>query len=322
MSVELFLNELSYRPVAENQIAAQQRMLVLITTLQKATKSGAKRILRTNSPIDNIELADEYRLSDWRYNHNVRRKYREEWRFLLVLATKAPFLADHDKETTATDQAERSEFTFEGQPTKGLGITGITDGIAISFDSDPKWDHAYLPLEYAYLNDDSDIETHHLQVQHGSKPAHIETHHSWIQEQIKNAIRDGKDAWEQRATLFPRLAFCDSVASQLLQLQANDSNWNYVVKHLWELQRYADTWTEGAFNPDHIQLPTSVESTVTLTQYPAERTFSLPDGETRLFSWHSKINWSGWRIYFHPDTAKRIVTVGYIGKHLPTVKYH
>ena len=78
MGVELFLNELSYQPVAENEIAAQQRMLVLITTLQKATKSGAKRILRTESPIDSIELADQYRLSDWRYDRTVKSKYREE----------------------------------------------------------------------------------------------------------------------------------------------------------------------------------------------------------------------------------------------------
>ena len=111
-------------------------------------------------------------------------------------------------------------------------------------------------------------------------------------------------------------------ANQLFQLSANDTNWNYIVKHLWELQRYADTWSEGAFNPDYIQLPTSVESNVTLTQYGAERTFVSPDGENRVFSWHSKINWSGWRIYFYPDTVKRVVIVGYIGKHLSTVNFH
>jgi hypothetical protein len=91
------------------------------------------------------------------------------------------------------------------------------------------------------------------------------------------------------------------------------------MKHLWELQRYAQDWKSGPFDSDQIQCQTSVESTSTLTQYGAERTFVYPDGQRRVFSWHSKITHNAWRIHFYPSAETRSIIIGYIGRHLPTV---
>ncbi|MBP8251316.1 MAG: hypothetical protein KAX40_03050, partial [Herpetosiphon sp.] len=156
---------------------------------------------------------------------------------------------------------------------------------------------------------------------HGSKPIHIQQHQAWIEEQIKKQVRNGADAWQQKEELFANLEFCASVAEQLKQLHATDLNWNHVLKHLWELQRYANQWKVGAFDPDAIQLNLSVESSATLSQYKAERTFLCPNGEVRLFSWHTKIKFSGWRIYFVPEPQNHQLIIGYIGKHLPTAKF-
>lgn len=51
--------------------------------------------------------------------------------------------------------------------------------------------------------------------------------------------------------------------------------------------------------------------------YGHARTFLCPDGERRVFSWHSKINYEKWRVHFIDFPATRRVLIGYVGKHLP-----
>ena len=52
----------------------------------------------------------------------------------------------------------------------------------------------------------------------------------------------------------------------------------------------------------------------------ATLTCSRPDGTKRLFSLHAKLREFNWRIYFYPVQPGEVI-IGYIGVHLPTVKY-
>ena len=322
MSVELVLNDLSYQPLAENPMLAQQRMLGFAQTLQTATKAGAKRILRTHDDLNGIELAEAYTFRSWLFDHDVKRKYREEQSFVQRLISKAPFLTDHENALSAEDELGRSEFSHAGRSAKGLGVAAVIEAIAISFASDAVWDYHTLQLERSYITDDDVIETSVVSVPHISQPNHVQPHQQWIEQCLRRTVRDGAEAWERRAELFPQLAFCATVEKQLADLHTRPEMWRQVLRHLWELQRYASTWNTRVFDPDQIALSMSGESEVTLGRYSAERTFRCPDGENRVFEWHSKIGLNYWRIHFYPDFTKRQLIIGYVGKHLSTVKFH
>jgi len=66
----------------------------------------------------------------------------------------------------------------------------------------------------------------------------------------------------------------------------------------------------------------SPESSMTLEMYGRERTFRCPDGQKRLFSWHLRLTPHAWRIHFYPDEQTKTLIIGYIGHHLPTVRYN
>ncbi|WP_273249565.1 hypothetical protein [Limnospira indica] len=78
MTVEMVLNELSLRTLAADIPTARQWMSVFIQTLRQATRSGVKRVVRTQDDINSIQLAPEYPLAKWRNDPQVN---REEQRF-------------------------------------------------------------------------------------------------------------------------------------------------------------------------------------------------------------------------------------------------
>lgn len=94
-----------------------------------------------------------------------------------------------------------------------------------------------------------------------------------------------------------------------------------VYKRLLELQRVAEVM-ENKFNKE-VSTKATPESGATLERFSIEHTFLLPDGNTQIFSWHTRFtgDYAG-RIFFHPVPEKKIIYVGHIGHKLPTVKYH
>jgi len=93
-----------------------------------------------------------------------------------------------------------------------------------------------------------------------------------------------------------------------------------VVKALFELQNCCQTRNTGSFSVKEHPIEESVESEATLNKYSKERTFCCPDGKERLFERHVKLRLCNWRIHFFPEKPGKVI-VGYIGRHLPTVKY-
>ena len=59
----------------------------------------------------------------------------------------------------------------------------------------------------------------------------------------------------------------------------------------------------------------------TVQQYGEKREFRNASGERNIFNLHAMIG-SGYRIYFRIDKQNKSLEIGYIGKHLPTMKFH
>lgn len=307
----MVLNELSLQTPAPDIPTAKQWMSELIQTLREATSSGVKRLLRTSNEINFIELAPKYPILKWRNEAS-----REEKQFFTSLSTKAPFWTDASQEIQ--EQFDLSDVFYQGESARELGFVLLIDGLAVSFQSDSKWDCSCLDLQVSKLDEDGEIVDVVEEVKHASHRNHIQDHVDWIKKRLQVTVIDGQDLWNRRTELFPSLEFCDDVHDQLQNLSIKHPMLQNVAKRLFRLEEYCKCWITSRFSPDDVG-NCSPESQATLQQYPAERTFRCPDKEERLFSWHIKLA-NGWRIYFLPIKPGKVI-IGYVGVHLRTVKY-
>ncbi len=349
MDLEMVLNELSLCTPAPDIITARQWMSQLILTLRQATTTGVKRILRTSNEINSLEIAPDYPIARWRNDQEVD---IEERRFFRTLTNKAPFwndVAEEFRDRFDLSQVWHEEirdlrsnnvpikfwatlfnvnclsgilFLYKSQEAQGLGFALIIDGLAISFHSESKWHYSQLNLKVRRLDENDELIDESVEIVHASSKNHVKQHKSWIQTRIRSTINDGKELWSRKQELFPNLEFCDSVQKQLEDILSGQLELQPVVKTLLTLQNYCQTWNSGSFNIQPSVLECSPESQQTLnnSKYKQQREFICPDGQRRLFTLHAKLRICNWRIHFYPETPGKII-IGYIGRHLPTVKY-
>jgi len=131
-----------------------------------------------------------------------------------------------------------------------------------------------------------------------------------------------KTLWERRGILFSRLILCPRVEDDLKTLGVA-----YIAKildRLTALDKFAQTqWLAGEFNYQqaknmtYLEISPESESTMKQEKLSNMRLCKTPDGSTKCFNWHIKTG--DLRLYFYPENKK--IFIGYIGKHLPTVKY-
>ena len=131
-----------------------------------------------------------------------------------------------------------------------------------------------------------------------------------------------KTLWERKEILFSNLILCPDVESNLKTVGAKYLH--QILNRLLELDKYAATkWLNGDFDycaaNKQTSLRISPESKETMKQekYRNMRMFKMPDGTNKCFDLHIKTG--DFRFYFHPENRK--VYIGYIGSHLPTIRY-
>jgi hypothetical protein len=316
MQLEMVLNELSLQNPVNDKRIARELMSELIKTINLAVKEGIT-ILRTENRIYDFIIAPDYPISKWLNDNQVDLEQRD---FLLTLQTQTPLLKEIT-DTVIRDRVDLSDFKYQGEAARDLGICHLLDNLAISFNSDTKWNGTQLDLEFSSLDENEDLINTKIKVNHASLEIHIKEHKDWFKQRIQLAINDGKELWYRRVKLFPDLEFCESVKKQLEDILTGQLELQPVVKALFELQNCSKNWNNGAFSTQGYSLETSGESQSTLNQYSRQRNFLCPDGKQRLFEQHLKLRVCNWRIHFLAENPTKPLIVGYIGRHLPTVKY-
>lgn len=306
MTVEMVLNELSLRTLAADIPTARQWMSVFMQTLSEATRSGVKRVVRTQDDINSIQLAPEYPLAKWRNDPQVN---REEQSFFRFLTTKAPFWTDVSEDIKS--KFDLSEISYRGSLAPGLGFALVSDSLAVSLLSESTWNESHLTLDIIQLDENEDLIEEQLNVLHASQIQHLQTHINWIQNQIRTSVRDGVDLWQRRDELFPHLGFCQAVKPQISSLRYGDPMLKQVNKRLFELEEAAQGWTEEGFNLDTLPSKATPESDSRLQRFKNQLTIQCPDSELRLFSLHLRMTPGAWRLYFFPLTPGTIL-IGYV----------
>lgn len=320
MNFDLILNELSLRNLASNEQIAQQIMSEFIKTIKAIKAQGMKVSLRTKDNFHTIILAPNYPIRRWLNNANEVDRV-----FIKTLATKTPFSTDivNPQIQDIENNASLSEFIYQGELAIGLGVAHILNTIAISFLSEECWDCSRLELEFRCVDNNEELVQEKVEIIHVSRSSHVQEHVDLIQqikERIRQGVDDGVELWDRREELFPNLEFCESVKKQLENIRTGQLELQPVVNTLSEMQKCCENWNEGYFNLENYPIEESGESKATLDRYTKERTFLCADGQERLFERHVKLRFCNWRIHFFAEKPGKVI-IGYVGRHLPTVKY-
>lgn len=308
MDLEIVFNELSLITPAADIPTARKLMSDFINTVRTATTQGVKRVIRTQSDLNNILLAPSYPLIRWRNDNEVQ---LEERSFFRALITKE-FLIDIT-DPDIENSINLSEFKYQGEQASGLGHAFLLDALAMSVKSEPRWDCSRLELEVTRLDENEDIVDEIVEVIHASNSNHVYENYVWIKNRIRTKVINGLDLWNRKEELFPSLEFCETVGKQMPSITAANPILRQVIKRLSELEDYCKDWKNGAFNYDNLPCKVSPESETRLQQLEKELTFQCPDGVKRVFSLHVRMTPGAWRLHFSTELGPGKIIIGYIG---------
>jgi hypothetical protein len=306
VQIQAFLNELSLTPV-ESRLAGRVMMEEFIGCLISLPKQVN---IRSLDELDAFPLCSDYVIAQWRNDLEVDLELRRRYKSLEV---NRPFFEDGPE----SDRLLGAEFSLDGAGCQAATAAYLGEGICLSWLSHERWDTNRLDGLFFELNDEQ-TEPRPESVPHASRKAHVSSFSEWLTERLKVTIRSGRDIWENRATLYPGLEFCESSQQQIELLQVSAAL--AVNKKLTQLSKVCQAWLVGPF--PHEQLGhASTESTTTLQQYGEAREATDANGVVHQFSHHLRYTPGAGRLYYQPLGPQRVL-IGYIGKHLPTRLYH
>jgi hypothetical protein len=227
--------------------------------------------------------------------------------------------------------AENPYYKFADQYVTGFGYAHENDLLSISVNNQGNWNEQEYDLLREYLEDglDAEVTTTMVRVRHCPSLAALAGLESYLRDSYLKRkqygieeVNDLQMFWKDREELFPMLFFSADVEAVIHK--------HYSIHHpdfkkaAGYLKRLNDHLTLVRLNQAFFdQLPGDVsnEGEATLNKYGVERTFHMPDGNPVVFSLHVKLGGTV-RIHLYPQQDLGKYVIGYIGPHLPTVKYN
>lgn len=312
--MDQIFNELSANGSYANKYEASAGMERMLRLSNDLTHCGFSRNLRVVERFPELLIAPDYSIHQWSTDRSIGVD-RDLQRQLMSIVTRAPYL-----EELIADEEHDSlfEFKFDGQLVYGLGLAYLWESFALSMDGDVQFSQSNIDVEF-YQVCDNIQSSRIISVNLVSNSDQLEAVCSSLKKtQIAN-VDNGKSLVEQLPILFPNLACGGEAIKQLSALNGCEQFFQDIIQHFFILNNTIQNWSAGPFIPQGIKW--SRDSEATLNQFAHSRQFCCNDGKTRQFSLHTKIMSANRRIYFDPEIEKKVVHIGYVGKHLPTVLY-
>ena len=242
------------------------------------------------------------------------RGFRDEYAFLMRLATKIPLLSDVGEEIRDRFRTceERTLAPPDGEP---LVFCAIADRIAVGFPTAPEWDCDQVTVQFDELLQEETIEPRSEEIDQLTRATHAEP----ICARHRYRLRAGTDPeslWENRDAAFPNLTFGPGVEDNLRSFAHLFST---IVGRLDDLDASARGWVThgGPAPPWRTKVTPESDSVMNRRVLRDARRFPSHHGMHKLFEWHARFGGSG-RIHLRFDPDSREVEIGYIGPHLPT----
>lgn len=266
------------------------------------------------------ELAVGYTVADW-----MATAEPELRGLLLGIATKTEFPIEagdalrgryHLSEFHLSDEVQ-----WEGSPeARGLGAAYLLHGIGASLPSEPRWTQTRLALRHLWLDDDGRNRDDTVEVLNLAEPIHVaEISGALLQRSQQALVSDPPDLAARKNDCFPHLRFGSAVDSQIGHLPP--TLLRRVVLKLMVLDDACRKWRQDATMPSPPLTDCRPESEPTMQRYGHRRVFPDHEGRNRTYELHVSVG-RRYRVHLRIVPQPRVIEVGYVGRHLPTVKYH
>ena len=319
MKAELILNDLSVIEADSNDIARDWFTETLSAVAELINQNVCKPLLHSQTKLTDILLTDDYGFDEWLEELD----YHDDLRLLAQkLDTDTPvnkFLNVIEKEN---NEFCHSEFYLKTEPKKtcnALGVALISDGISVSFPSQPQWCLPFIEVEQVLYNEELKPEqTVYHRVRSVSKIKHVDSVvRDWrrsIGEQIHNT-----DALLLRwQAAFPHLDYCNEYSNKFLPYLTGET-FKSVCKRLRELDDSFHIWKTEISYPMFARPESS--STMKKIERANMRLATCPNNGKQHFVMHCNIQPKGYRLYWFEDKTRKRLTIGYAGAHLETMQH-
>lgn len=323
MKAELVLNDLSVIEADSNDIARDWFTETLGAVAELINENICKPLLHSQTKLTDILLTDDYGFDEWLEELD----YHDDLRLLAQkLDTDTPvnkFLNTIEKEN---DDFCRSEFHLKTEPNSlcnALGVALISDGISLSFPSQPQWCLPFIDVEQVLYDEELKPEqTVYHRVRSVSKIEHVDfVIRDWrrsIGEQSHNA----DDLLSRWKTAFPYLDYCNEYSNKFLPYLTGET-FKSVCRRLRELDDSCHIWVVEEKTEIFYSMRARPESSSTMKkkEWANMRLATCPNNGKQHFIMHCNIQPKGYRLYWFEDKTRKRLTIGYAGAHLETTQH-
>ena len=212
-----------------------------------------------------------------------------------------------------------SEFHFEQRQAGGLGLAWLLHTTAVSLPSEEYWLRTHIQVRHTWLENLKTEREEDVKVLNLSGMTHVQIISDAMTGKAQGDLKEQPVALVARkADCFPHLTFGLDVDSQISELTVEILS--MAITKLIVLDAAVRNWRRERMEEPVLPM-VNTESEATMQQYGKEREFRSASGEKNFFRLHAMIG-SGYRIHFRIDNQNKNLEIGYIGKHLPTARFH
>lgn len=309
--MNIFLNELSFCEQASDRYQGEQ----LMTDVQKVLiilQKISNQPVATSNTLWGKKIAPDYSVKKYIYDLNIDQVKRSLFQRIV---TQGPYIENLFSQSFSQHECYLQNGDCLSVTGSSVAAAFFFDGVLASLRGAPQFadDPVYV---LCCLNG---AERQKAEIINQYDPVLAE---SFVSVFLQQNLNSWESLWERRTVLFPEVAFCEEVKSQLQSSNYDPSVLRNITRHLGCMNKYMKDIRSGEIKtPNYTQMgiDASRESEITLKHFGHLRTFECPDGRQRVFTWHSKIKGrANLRIHFYPpDEETEHFLIGYIGRHLP-----
>jgi len=259
---------------------------------------------------------DVWKVLDWMADMGVDRDLRM---LMLTLDSKVPVELDSNLDDEGADALMAYEHrvgALTGPDSYAFGYALYTGDLIASIPTHTLWASSSL---IGFVCDSGTLVSEGV-VDHLSDAAHCTALEASSSAKLFNSIQSGADFLGNKNILFPYLEFSPDVDHQVGALSSTQLV--TALHKLAKMNATAREWQESNLQRPQYKFSWTGESVQTMgnDNFRAARSFHLLTGEEAIFERHLYFS-SRHRIHFIEDSFTRSFIVGYIGDHLPTVKF-
>ncbi len=214
--------------------------------------------------------------------------------------------------STTGEELGLLEYRYLDERVDEIGYADIFQTLLISFNSSEKWDKDRLNLKKIILEESGDYTEREVEIYNTSRVEHLESNLEIFEkidnEKIESLVKNFKETYR---VIFKKLEFGIDVIKNIEYLDKRVLR--DAIAILYQLETGKKELTDFKCSGES-------ESVMNNPELKKNRKFKMENGEEYYMFQHIKNLPNGNRIYFHKKSDEKIY-VGYIGKHLKTVKY-